>query len=325
MQPEVLYALTDDSWQLAIHYWEGKDKRRYPILMVHGLGTNRLNIDLDERYSVARAARDRGFSVYILELRGAGLSRPPDGKDRTLFEWGFGEHRDYDLPAAVRLVLEHSGATALHGFGHSMGGMLIYALGTRRIPQLRSISTVASPLMSQIELGTRERRLMQLGIKLAPANSLRRVPIKQLMGVAGRFISLSSRLADGMLLNAANCEQAVMAKMAREGITDIPRKLLIEMWAQMTGDSQNGPFDHEGKLEQIDVPVQALSGSVDRIAPSSAVEAAVARLYGPDVRYRKMGVESGDRADYGHGDLLVGRSAPEEVYPLLLDFIEEMD
>jgi hypothetical protein len=38
-----------------------------------------------------------------------------------------------------------------------------------------------------------------------------------------------------------------------------------------------------------------------------------------------MGRRFGDRADYGHGDLLVGRAAPEEVYPLILDFLDEVD
>ena len=328
MRADVLYAKTGDGWQLALHHWPHRGKKkRLPILMVHGLAANRHNIDLDERHSVARAARDRGFEVYVLELRGAGLSRPPGGRDRALFQWGFEEHKNLDLPAAVALVRDHAGSEQLHGLGHSMGGMLLYAHAVHEKKALRSITTVGSPLISQLNLGPREKRLLKLGMRLAPSGTIKRVPIKNLVGVAGRFVPLSARLADGMLLNVANTEPEVIGRMAREGINDIPLQMLLEMWAQMSepGAQTEGPYAHEARLGDIRVPVHAISGNVDRVAPHRSVEAAVARLDGPDVRYRRMGKGEGDRADYGHGDLLVGRAAPEEVFPPLIDFVEEMD
>ena len=167
---------------------------------------------------------------------------------------------------------------------------------------------------------------MEVGMRLAPASPLRRVPIKQLLGVAGRFITISARVVDGLLLNAANCDHDVMARVAREGIADIPLKLVQELWEQMgkRGKPQP-PFEYEAELGKIAVPILVLSGSVDRIAPYQSVEAGASRLQSCDVRYRKMGLDSGDRADYGHADLLVGKSSSDEVYPFLVDFIEEMD
>src|SRR5689334_17686282 len=72
-------------------------------------------------------------------------------------------------------------------------------------------------------------------------------------------------------------------------------------------------------------PTTTKSSSIASTCPSSPLAAAVSRLASSDVRYREMGRRFGDRADYGHIDLLVGRSAPEEVYPVLLDFLEEVD
>ena len=114
MPPEVIYAPTEDGWRLALIHWRGAGPghgplRRYPVLMVHGLGSNRLNLDLDERYSIAQAAARRGFDAYVLELRGAGLSRAPHGEDRSRFQWGFSDYRERDLPAAIATVLERSG------------------------------------------------------------------------------------------------------------------------------------------------------------------------------------------------------------------------
>jgi predicted alpha/beta hydrolase len=326
MLPEVIYSPTDDGWQLALHHWPARrSMRRHPVLMVHGLAANRLNLDLDERHSVAQAARDRGFDVYVLELRGAGLSRPPGGRDRARFQWGFGDHSARDLPAALRTVCELTGAEQVHGFGHSMGGMLYYALGVRRVAELRSITTVGTPLLADSNLAVREQKLLQLAVSLAPATSQRRVPLRQLLGAAGRFIRITARLADGLLLNVDNCDTQVLGVFAREGINDVPVKLMREMTEQIAGKADDGPFAYESRLDRVEVPVFAMGGSVDRIAPAASVRALVSRLRGPDVRYREMGKAFGDGADYGHGDLLVGRNAREEVFPQLLDYLEEVD
>ena len=136
------------------------------------------------------------------------------------------------------------------------------------------------------------------------------------MFAASTFISVSSKLADGMLLNSENCDEEVMARMAREGINDVPLKLLLGIGAQTRGEAgDDGPYRFEKGLDKIAVPVQVMSGSVDWVAPAAAVLALAARLNGPDVRYREMGRACGDHADYGHGDLLVGRSAPERFSP----------
>jgi pimeloyl-ACP methyl ester carboxylesterase len=326
MLSEVLHARTSDGWSLAVHHLPGKgERRRWPVLMVHGLGANRLHFDLDDRYSVARAARMRGFDVYVLELRGVGMSKAPEGWRGA---WGFNDFADRDLPAAVDLVLRHSKREQLHAFGHSMGGMLFYRYAVTRPGTLRSITAVASPLACELELGPVERRLIQLVLRLVPNEMSAKVPFRILMGAAAMsgIVPFASKFADVVLLNADNTEVAVMDRMAREAITDIPLQLLVELTQQMASKApEGGPYAYEQQLHRINVPTFALGGAVDRIAPPASVKAAAARLTAPDVRYREMGLRHGDRADYGHVDLLVGKSAPEEVFPLCVDFLEEMD
>jgi pimeloyl-ACP methyl ester carboxylesterase len=327
MLPETSYVPTSDGWRLALHHFPPRGApRRHPVLLVHGLGANRLNLDLDERYSIARAARSRGYDSYLVELRGAGLSISPGGQDRVNFQWGFADYARVDLPTAIAAVLARTGARQLHGFGHSMGGMLWYAWGTRRPPELRSIVTVGSPLVAELNLAPREARLLRLASHLAPQNSRRRVPIRRMLGVAGHFVALGSRLADGLLLNAANTEPEVVRRMAREAIADVPLKLVKELsTAMVAGPSADGPFAYERELDRIEVPVLAFGGAADHVAPASSVAAAVSRLTAPFVRLRVMGRRFGDSADYGHADLLVGRAAPEEVFPAVLDFLDEVD
>ena len=64
--------------------------------------------------------------------------------------------------------------------------------------------------------------MLKLASRLAPRGLQTKVPMRRLLGAAGRFIQLSGKLVDGMLLNADNMESAVLARMAKEGIDDVP-------------------------------------------------------------------------------------------------------
>lgn len=329
--PSRYFAHTEDGWDLALYaYLPRRRRHRHPLLLVHGIAANRLHFDLDARYSLARAAAARGFAAYVLELRGAGLSRAPGGRDRGLFQWGFADHAERDLPTAIATVLELAGVAAVHVVGHSMGGMLLYSIATAAPRELRSITTVGTPLVGQLGYGMLERRLLQLAGTLGPATTFtpagqRRVPLRRLLGAATRFVPFSARLGAGLLYNRLNCEPQVVSRLGREGIADVPIQLISEITAHARAFEHEGPFGYEAFLQHIDAPVLALCGAADRIAPSASVRLLISRLRGRDIRYREMGLRWGDRADYGHADLLVGRFAPDEIYPQILDFCEEMD
>jgi pimeloyl-ACP methyl ester carboxylesterase len=331
---QLLMVPCDDGWTLALHHFAPKQRsRRHPVLMVHGIAANRLHFDLDNRYSLARAARARGFDTYVLELRGSGFSRPPPHNGGRQQSWGLADYTERDVPTAISAILERTGAQRLHGVGHSMGGMILLAVGVRAQQEIASITCVGTPLLGALgqSLSPRERRFLALAARLTPAANLtppgqRRVPLQRLLGAAGRMMPLSRRLADNLLLNGANCEPSVLARLVKEGIHDIPVQLITEITQHMAaGASPFGPYAYEAALHGIDAPVFALSGSVDRIAPPASVAAAIAQLVGPDVRYREMGKSAGDRCDYGHIDLLLGMNAPDEVYPQIIDFLIESD
>ena len=151
--PETVYTSSGDGWKLAIHHWRGVGARyKTPLVMLHGLGSNRLNLHLTERYSVALAMAERGFDVYVPEVRGAGLSRFAEGEAAGSREWGFADFALRDVPAVIDRICELSNASGVHALGHSMGGMLLYAYATTRPARLRSICTVGSPLIGCLPL-----------------------------------------------------------------------------------------------------------------------------------------------------------------------------
>lgn len=324
----------DDGWTLALHRFAPKViARNSPVLMVHGFAGNRLHFDLSQRYSLARAVCARGFDTYVLELRGAGLSCPPQHAHKRPLSWGLRDYAERDVPTAISAILEATGAQQLHGVGHSMGGMTLLAVGVGAHSELASITCIGTPLLGALgqSLTARDRRLMNFVARLTPAAVLtppgqRRVPLRLLLGAAGRMMPLTQRLADNLLYNVANCEPWVLTKLATQGINDIPVQLITEITSHVAaGASPFGPYAYEAALHGLDTPVFAISGSVDRLAPPANVAAAIAQLKGPDVRYREMGKAQGDRCDYGHMDLLVGVNAPDEVYPQIVDCLLELD
>jgi len=327
IHPETSYATTSDGWNLAIHRWRGTaSERRFPVLMLHGLGANRLNLHLTERYSIALAMARRGFDVYVAELRGAGLSKFVDGGDLSQCDWGFTDYATLDLPVIIEKVCGLAGATAVHGVGHSMGGMLLYAYGTTRSKNLRSICAVGSPLIGRLSLAFLEKNLLQLGALLAKEKGARRIPLKTLAGAAGYLGPLGNKFIEGMLINSENLDPQISIKVIYDATDNIPLTLVAELYQHFSSsDGLSSPYAYEARLDQIEVPVFALAGADDRVAVPASVAEAVSRLRSRDIRFRELGKRHGDRVDYGHLDLLVGLHAPREVYPLIGDFLEEVD
>lgn len=65
-------------WRLALwRYLPSKHatKRKHPVLMLSGIATNAYCFDLAPNVSLARYLADAGFDTWILEVRGAGLSK----------------------------------------------------------------------------------------------------------------------------------------------------------------------------------------------------------------------------------------------------------
>lgn len=327
---ETFYVACDDGWLVAVHrYAPRRPSGRRPVLMVHGIAANRHHFDLSPRYSLARYSASRGFDTYVLELRGAGMARPPSPQARRA-GYGFSDYAERDVPAAVSEILRRTGATHLHAVGHSMGGMLLFCVGTAAQVPLCSITSIGTPLVGELDLGlgARERRMFEVASRLTPAAAFtppaqRRVPLRRLLTTASWMMPLGNRLADSLLYNVGNMEPQVLSQLARVGIQDIPMQLINEITQTLRG--QVGPYAYEARLEQVAAPVLAISGSADRIAPPTTVSAAVALVRGNDVRYREMGLRFGDRIDYGHVDLLLGVHAPDEVYPQVMDFVEDVD
>jgi pimeloyl-ACP methyl ester carboxylesterase len=163
---------TRDGWSIAVWNYhaeaKGENGRRTPVLVVHGLGSNRHDLDCpDDRYSLARYLHADGFDVWIVELRGAGASNHRVKK--ALHGFTIDDYIEHDLPAALRLVEDETGEAQVHWVGHSLGGSLAYPFMATNDSRIRSAATIGAPTMNALRHARYE-----FALPLAPSSGATR-------------------------------------------------------------------------------------------------------------------------------------------------------
>ncbi|RLB59677.1 MAG: hypothetical protein DRI34_00995 [Deltaproteobacteria bacterium] len=319
---QVYFARTADDWRLALHYYHpGQRRWREPLLLCHGLGANRYNFDLSDETSLARYLAQRGFSVYSLELRGAGLSRPAGPEATPFAATCFDDYLERDLAAALARLREIEPGNDFFWLGHSMGGLLGLAWAGRGLePRPRGVVAVGSPV--DFAAAAQARGLPAL---LRLAGLMRQVPLRplarQLLPLVGappflsRLVTCRGQMGrQALRLSMVNLSENMAGALARQ---------LLDWHRQGGFRSRDGQRDYFAGLEAVGQSLLVVGAEADRLAPPGSVTPAYQRAGSGDKQIRILGRDHGDEHDYGHGDLLLGRHAPEEIYPLLGEWLEQ--
>jgi pimeloyl-ACP methyl ester carboxylesterase len=308
--PDELYRVpTEDGSAVALgRYRPRGDALGKSVLLVHSLGTNRFNLDFDERYSVARALARRGFEAWVLELRGHGLAGSAEGSS-------FDVEATFDVAAALTAITS-TGVRTVGWVGHSRGGLLAYAhLGRFPRAPISAVVTLGAPLKFA------SPGLSRFVAAVTPVLHLPTIPLR-LLAKAAVPLGLPPDPFGKYFARAENLEPRVMRQAIAHVTADIPQGVAraFARWVR-TGvfDGDDG-FDYLGALAQCEVPMLAIAGAADWLAPPASAHA-LAGLTKGSIECVTVGVATGFTEDYGHGDLVLGRRAPDEVVPLVAEFL----
>lgn len=319
--PVRLSVTAADGWELALYHRAPRVRRFVePLLLCHGLATNHRNLDFEPPWSVAQYLADAGFDCFIAEWRGTGGSRgAPRGKRAT--DYRIDDHVMLDAPAFVEAVLQMTGAPRLFWVGHSLGGLIGYAVAQGPVGEkLAGLATLGSPAFFRYPAYM--RHVMRLARVLSFPFALR----QRVFSVAtAPFLGHFTLPLTDVVMNPLAIRPAMQRRLYAQVITSISRGVVLQFHDWLSHDafrSSDHSVDWRAGLSRLKVPLLVAGGAKDGLAPRDVVEEAFETAGSEDKTLMIFGTANGDRLDYGHGDLILGERAPEEVYPRLRAWLQ---
>lgn len=291
---------------------------RPPVLLVHGIAIDHRNNDMLESLSLARTLRAAGRDVWLLTLR-SGIE---GASWRHMRRVRFDPMARHDLPMAVAEVRARTGAAAIDYVGFSMGGMLLYAALGRTLE--------ASAIRRVVILGSPGKMVPPL----RAVSTLARVPRWLVPGLPLRIASrLVAFVAEhlwtpihALVYNRRNVDRGVTAP-ALMTIHDIAQPLMADFAGFL---AEGGLLRFEGRpvlagLAHVRIPARFFAGAGDLIAPPAAVRAAY-EAWGADEpavdKSLTVLAAASHGADYGHGDLAIGKNLARDVFAPATAFLD---
>ena len=324
LDAEVLVAHTADGVDIPlIHYQAVGNKKPIPILFLHGISANARHMDLDAEHSLARWFAARGYETFSLSLRNTLDEILPENAHRAdPKNTNFDTYSMYDLPAAIALVKEKTGASEVDFVGHSMGGMIYYAYLARGGTGIHAAVVLGSP--TRLRMGSRiEPFVIHQGETV-----LKSVDVVPNASLAAMIVPVSGNVetpVEDLVINLDNTDVSTWQKMVAIGTGDLAGGVLRQFVKCIIDDkleSADGSIDYLAKLHDVKVPTLVIAAKADHIGLATSVKAGYDAL-GGEKKFFVAGVENGFARDYGHCDLTVGERAPYEVYPLIRRWFEQ--
>jgi pimeloyl-ACP methyl ester carboxylesterase len=314
VQDELRFGHTRDGWRIALARRKPRGAARLPpVVLCHGLSANRGNLDFGvARYSVSLALAEAGFDCFALDLRGHGGSRREVRSAPR--RWNFDTYLEHDIPAALDEIRAATGQPQALWVGHSQGALLGLIAAALHPDRIAGVVALAPPTHfdPQAEL-QRLLRFAFLGLRRNRFFARAFAPL-------GGHLHL--KLTQFVLLSR-NVEPLLMRQLMANVIEDVSAGVQAQFlrWARTdTFASFDGAIDYRAAMALARPPALFVAGSKDLLATPGSVRRGF-ELWGGEKELVVAGTATGFSAEYGHSDLIFGRSAPEEIFPRVREWL----
>ncbi len=312
----IMRAETSDGWRLALGMRLPRGGERLPpVLLVHGISSNRWMLDAGvEAFSLGAYLARGGFRTFALDLRGHGDSREAP---RGWSDWSFDDYVEKDIPAALDAIGRATGEDRVLWVGHSLGAVTGLVACQRYAERIAGIIALAGPMSFEHD-GPVARYLRWGFLVDGRAN---RYLSKMIAPFAGVIHPTAAELA----VNGRNVDRPVYQRILSNSIENIPGRVFHQMADWVRNDacrSADRAVDYRAGLSTCRQPALFVSAVKDHLAPPAVVRRSY-ELWGGEKELAEFSVTGGHSAEYGHVDLLLGKKAPLEVYPVILRWLVE--
>lgn len=319
------WAVTNEKFELALSRLRAGKKagRRFPVILSHGLFVNSLFFDLDENESLARYLAKEGFDVWNLSLRGTGRSlNPLRGGPES---WTLDDMMERDLPAVIRYVQKESGRSKVIFLGYEMGGLLLYGYAEKTGGRgLAALVAIAAP----VTFNHPRQEPMKGLLKLAGSPILKKLFLSLNGPFFARALIPYVPKIESIFYNPENIDDEVKAKFLEDALAEINPGVLDHLLSMIKrGEfvAARGNFSYRKNLARIQLPSLFIGGEGDVLAPPEALRVIHRAVSSTDRTLRIFGPASKDSASYGHVDLILGKRAREEVFPVIGRWLKQRD
>jgi pimeloyl-ACP methyl ester carboxylesterase len=312
--PLIYFVNTQDAWRIAMHRYKPTEQtQREPIVLCHGLASNRFQVDLEGK-SLARFLAAQGFDVWIIEFRGAGFSSDEKRNKSVTFD----EYADQDLPACIAKILEETKCEKVHLVGYSTGALasLVYAA---RHQHIASVVALGAPI--QFSEQGHLNRFVTVGSFLSLFGEVKMSTMTSL------FSPLGGRMNTRLMKSLMNREN-VTAPDIRTGLANAVENFSgdsLRQYADWVLENQLRSIDHRvdyrSEFTKVQAPLFLISGEQDILAPTSSMEPLLSMVQSPVKQLKVAGKKEGFAKDYGHVDLAYGERVEREVFVWIKDWL----
>lgn len=333
--PQVHFFSTQDGVQLKLTRYQGGSKG--PVILSHGLGVSSTIFSLDTiDTNLLEYLWAHGYDVWLLDYRASiDLSA-------AAIQFTADDIATYDYPAAVAMVREFTGAPAVQMMVHCFGSTTFFMAMLAGLKGVRS--AVCSQIAAHMVVPTPTR--LKTGLHLP--DLLEALGVESLSAYVDTHADWRERLYDKFLqlypvAAEERCQSAVCHRITfmygllyeHEQLNAATHETLHEMF----GVANIRAFEHlalmtrRGHLVRADGTDLYLP-RVERLAiPITFIHGAENQVFLPvstELTYNWLREKNGDDLyhryvipHYGHIDCIFGKNAAVDVYPLILQHLED--
>jgi lysosomal acid lipase/cholesteryl ester hydrolase len=331
------YAYTKDGWRLGVRHYRAQnpDPRKLPVILCHGLGLNATFWTITDNHLPYQLSA-RGYEVFVFDIRGSGENGQPGRRDRinkvlrqTLLreigerKWTVDDLVQYDVPAILDHVRSKTGQYRVNWVGHSLGGMLIFPFlelspNPERIANFVGMgSTIILNDTPCADMLRANRALRGLCLFASPGRLGR--PMKY-------FHAPGMEHIDRFYYSNENVDRLTISRFYGYTLEDTGPGALRQLDPYLEFGhmlSANRGIDYSARLGEITTPTLMIAGDGDIMSDVPSTELTLTALGSPDKTLWRFGRANGNVADYGHCDLVWSRHAPREIFPPLIDWLDQ--
>ena len=334
-QTEQIFADTTDGWMLAIRHYKPTHPKpgALPVILCHGFGVNGMFWTLEEHSDFADYLRNKGYDVWVPDLRGMGQSRRKPDFGRfvgvqlkdvpkvAIDDWTVDHYGLVDAPAIIAKVKKLTGAPKVCWVGHSMGGMVMYAYlirGKNAQDNVQTFVAVSSPVFM---FQPADKLLQDMKENV---NLLKFVSVRGFSHEYATLAGLGVTPFDTLYYNRQNVGLLTVQRMYAYCMEDLPYGVSVQLNHMVTTGhfmSFDEKFDYSAKLGEIKIPMYFIGAKLDNMCPAGLAYRAHQSVGSKQKGFIHFSRANAYSSDYGHCDLIWGNQASAEVFPKVLAWL----